>query len=210
MVHQSNISKTPLVASERGAADELMDVGLRAGRQTDEIAAVVLRAAIPSSTSSVHQFNSKHSSDSQNEDSRLLKSGGPDGHRDGGVPLTGRTSPCKPHRPLSDLRTPDNTPHPTRAPDLLNPNQAVPCHRRPWGRSSGVSIGHMSLVQHEVQQSGFSVPVSDVPSPLLPDLGGEGVREKSGLITTYHPLQPHGGQQFALMLILGICLHSIP
>lgn len=106
-------TKSAIAASERGSIDGLMDVGLCATHQTDEIAAGAGRGV---RRASVLFFNSISPSVQQKAGIGSREGGfggcwssdGPDGLRDGVRPSPGRSTPRQPNRPVSDLRAPDN------------------------------------------------------------------------------------------------------
>lgn len=121
----------------------LMDVGLRAVRWTAARVGECDSSANLSSTPSVHQFNRNRGIEEKEGESWLL---GSDGLRWTYPPSPGRITPRPPHRPLSDVRAPDNlNPHSRRSaggsdrPTVARECRACGAASRdlpgPWGQS---------------------------------------------------------------------------
>lgn len=131
----------------------------------------------------------------------------------------GRITPRKPHRPITNLRAPENLyesgmsrpGNAGRTPDRII-NHDAPClggaANRPWDAASRDLPG---LNAPGENRGRMPKAISDVQRPARGSrtrryrTRGEGVREKVRNLSGYHPLQPHGGQALPCCGMFGIC-----
>lgn len=190
-----NRMKSSLCASERGTADGLMDVGVRAGRWVGGCVGTVPLAAIPSSTSSVHQYNRKGPWDSGNEDSGLSDSVVDDGVKRDADPCPGRRPalwcpwlaaiPPAPEN-SNQLRGPArHAPHHrTHDPMVVarRPGMsALGCQQRPSNPASALpcrNAGHRRVTDRSVATEQHRYRTDVHPTTNRSSYRREGVREK--------------------------------